>query len=113
MNTGLCWHSFEALIEVGQLRQFLDAVRAHDARVRAWPRSRPRRSRLRPWSHTPRGTVRARAARDRKRLRLALATSPRTAADAILPPATGRYAEPSANDLYAKLQRIAAQGGAK
>jgi hypothetical protein len=79
MNTGLCWHSFEALIEVGQLRQYLDGLRSHDARVRAWPRSR-------------RGGA-------------AKSTYTALVQTWTLPPAR--------EDLFAKLQRIAAHGGAK
>ena len=32
-NAGLCWRSVEALLEVGALRQYLDACKPHDART--------------------------------------------------------------------------------
>jgi hypothetical protein len=96
MNEGLCWRSFEVLIELGELRQYLDGLRSHDARVRAWPEA-------------PVG-VRPAA----PRLRLSLAVSRLTVPEAAPAPITHvvpiRRVAP-ANDLFALLTRLAEGAG--
>lgn len=98
------YRTFEALVEVGKLRQYLDAVHVADAPTRAWPRTR-------------RGTVRVRAERVRPpvpRLRLNLMfmakATPLTAAASCVVPMCAPL-PPTAEDLFTRLTRIAQGAG--